>query len=55
MLYPSYMTKEDIVEFQAEYDEWLAEELSVAERERQFIADNSVQLSEEIYSPYWGA
>lgn len=55
MLYPLDMSKEDIAVFQEEYEEWLDEELTVAQRERQFIADNSVELSEELYSPYWGA
>lgn len=55
MIYPIEMSREDIAEFQAEYEEWLDEELTVAERERRFIAANSVELSEELYSPYWGA
>lgn len=55
MIYPADMTAEDIAEFEEEYNEWLAEETAVANREREFLANNSVELSEELYSPYWGA
>jgi len=52
MLYPPDMTKEDIAEFEAEYNEWLAEETTIAAREREYLANNAVELSEEVYSPY---
>lgn len=55
MLYPVDMSKEDIAEFQAEYDEWYATEVAHAEMERKFLQQNSVELSEELYSPFWGA
>ncbi len=55
MIYPDYFTKEDIEQFEQEYNEWLKEELAVSERERKFLAENSVEMSEEIYSPFWGA
>lgn len=55
MIYPENFTKEDIEEFEREYNEWLDEELVVAQREREFLAQNPVDISEEIYSPFWGA
>lgn len=55
MIYPDYFTKEDIEQFEREYDEWRKEELIVAQREREFLAQNPVDIAEEIYSPFWGA
>lgn len=55
MIYPEYFTKEDIEEFEREYAEWRAEEELIAKREREFLAKNPVDFSEEIYSPYLGA
>lgn len=55
MIYPAEFTQEDIEQFEREYNEWLAEELAVSKREREFLAENSVEMSEEIYSPFWGA
>lgn len=55
MIYPADMTAEDIAEFESEYKEWLAEETAIATHERDYLANNSVELAEELYSPYWGA
>lgn len=55
MIYPDDFTQEDIEQFEREYAEWLAEELAVSKREREFLEQNSVAISEEIYSPFWGA
>jgi hypothetical protein len=50
MIYPDYFTKEDIQEFEREYNAVLDAERSVAEKQQVAIA-----VSEEIYSPYLGA
>ena len=55
MIYPDHMSAEDIAEFEREFAEWSAEEELVAAREREFLANNPVDVSEEMYSPYWGA
>ena len=55
MIYPDDFTKEDIEQFELEYNEWLAEELAVSKREREFLAQNPIDFAEEIYSPFWGA
>lgn len=55
MIYPEDFTQEDIEQFEREYQEWLAEELAVAKREREFLEQNPVDISAEIYSPFWGA
>jgi len=55
MIYPADFTEKDIKEFEQEFNQWLDEERTVAERERKFLAENSVEMSEEIYSPFWGA
>lgn len=55
MIYPDYMSAEDIALFEREFAEWSAEEELVAAREREFLANNPVDVSEEMYSPYWGA
>lgn len=52
MIYPDYFTKEDIEEFEREYNAILDEERREEELRRQTVA---VKVSEEIYSPYWGA
>lgn len=52
MIYPEYFTREDIEEFEREYNAILDEERRAQEAERQRVA---VQVSEEIYSPYLGA
>ncbi len=51
MIYPDYFTKEDIEEFEREYNAILDEEQRL-EQERQRVA---IAVSEEIYSPYLGA
>ena len=55
MIYPEDMTAEDIAQFEREYNEWRNEEAIVAQREQEFLANNPVDVSEELYSPYWGA
>lgn len=55
MIYPEDFTATDIEEFEREFNEWLDEERAVAERERQFLMHNPVDIAEEIYSPFWGA
>jgi hypothetical protein len=50
MIYPDYFTKEDIQEFEREYNAVLDAERAVAEKQQVAIA-----VSEEIYSPYLGA
>ena len=55
MIYPDYMSAEDIVQFEQELAEWSAQEELSAAREREFLANNPVDVSEELYSPYWGA
>jgi hypothetical protein len=50
MIYPDYFTKEDIQEFEREYNAVLDAERGVAEKQQVAIA-----VSEEIYSPYLGA
>ena len=53
MIYPDYFTKEDIEQFEREYNAILDEERRAEEEaRRQQVA---VQVSEEIYSPYLGA
>lgn len=52
MIYPDYFTKQDIEEFEREYNAMLDEEQREAEQRRKEVA---VQVSEEIYSPYLGA
>lgn len=52
MIYPDYFTKEDIEEFEREYNAMLDEERREEEARRQNVA---IQISEEIYSPYLGA
>lgn len=52
MIYPDYFTKQDIEEFEREYNAMLDEERKEQEQRRQAVA---VQVSEEIYSPYLGA
>ena len=49
------MSAEDIVQFEQELAEWSAQEELSAAREREFLANNPVDVSEELYSPYWGA
>jgi hypothetical protein len=51
MIYPDYFTKEDIQEFEREYNAMLDAERDVAEKQ-QLVA---IAVSEEIYSPYLGA
>lgn len=51
MIYPEYFTAEDIKEFEAEYNALLDQERSVAEKQQA----TAIAVSEEIYSPYWGA
>ena len=52
MIYPDYFTREDIEEFEREYNAILDEERREEEERRKQVA---IALSEEIYSPYWGA
>lgn len=51
MIYPDYFTQQDIQNFEQEYNAFVDQERSVAEKQ-QLVA---VEVSEEIYSPYWGA
>jgi hypothetical protein len=57
VLYPAEMTPEEIAEFEREFAEWSAEQDRIQDLEDQFLRTQqvSVAVSEEIYSPYWGA
>lgn len=57
MLYPADMTPEEIAVFEREFAEWSAEQDRIQDMEDHFLRTQkvAVAVSEEIYSPYWGA
>lgn len=57
MIYPAEMTREEIEEFEREFAEWSAEQDRIWAMEDEFLQTQkvAVAVSEEIYSPYWGA
>lgn len=57
MIYPAEMTQEEIQEFEREFAEWSEEQDRIQDMEDDFLRRQhlAVAVSEEIYSPYWGA
>lgn len=56
VIYPAEMTREEIEEFEREFAEWSEEQDRIQDMEEEFLRTKvAVAVSEEIYSPYWGA
>ena len=57
VIYSAEMTREEILEFEREFAEWSEEQDRIQDMEDEFLRTQkvAVAVSEEIYSPYWGA
>lgn len=57
VIYPAEMTREEIEQFEREYAEWAQEQDEIQRQEDEFLRRQrvAIDVSEEIYSPYWGA